>query len=116
MEEAGASRFILTSAYGVGETIRDVPFLPRLLMRVLLRDVYVDKKAGDDALRSSSLDWTIVHPVTLTDGARTGRVRAGERLNLSGFPRISRADVAEFLLAQTEDRSYSRRDVLVAPE
>jgi len=115
MEEAGVSRFILTSAYGVGDTMHDVPLFPRLLMKLLLRDLYADKSAGDDALRASPLDWTIVHPVTLTDGPPTGHYRAGLRLKLAGFPRISRADVALFLLAQVEDRAYSRRDVLLGP-
>jgi putative NADH-flavin reductase len=115
MENAGVSRFILTSAYGVGETMRDVPLLPRVVMTLLLRDLYADKKAGEAALRESSLDWTIVHPVTLTDGPRTGTCRAGQHLKLSGFPRISRADVAEFLLAQVGDRTFSRQDVLLGP-
>jgi putative NADH-flavin reductase len=88
--------------------------VPRLLMRLLLRDVYADKLAGDDALRRSSLDWTIVHPVTLTNGPRSGKYRVGERLALRGFPRVSRADVADFLVAQIEDRSFSRKDVLVS--
>jgi putative NADH-flavin reductase len=114
MESEGVARMILISAYGVGETIRDAPLVPRLLMRLLLRDVYADKLAGDDALRRSSLDWTIVHPVTLTNGPRSGKYRVGERLALRGFPRVSRADVADFLVAQIEDRSFSRKDVLVS--
>jgi uncharacterized protein YbjT (DUF2867 family) len=115
MESAGVRRFILTSAYGVGETMRDVPFLPRVVMTLLLRDLYADKKAGEAALRESALDWTIVHPVTLTDGPRTGTCRVAPRLKLAGFPRISRADVAEFLLAQVGDRTFSRQDVLLGP-
>jgi len=114
MDDVGPTRFILTSAYGVG-TMRDVPFLPRVFMLLLLRDLYADKEAGEVRVRESSLDWTIVHPVTLTDGPRTGRYSAGERLKLAGFPRISRADVAEFLLAQVDDRTFSCQDVLIGP-
>jgi putative NADH-flavin reductase len=65
-------------------------------------------------LRASGLDWTIVYPVALTHGARSGRYRAGERLALNGLPRISRADVAEFLLAQAGDATYLRKGVLLA--
>jgi putative NADH-flavin reductase len=115
MEDAGVGRLILTSAYGVGETMRDVPFVPRVLIRTLLRDLYADKQAGEEVVRESSLDWTIVHPVTLTRGPRTGTYSAGQRLKLAGFPRISRADVAEFLLLQVEDRRFSRQDVLLGP-
>lgn len=114
MEAHGVRRLILTSSYGVGDTHQDVPLLPRIVMRLLFQDLFADKKAGDDAVRSSSVDWTIVHPVTLTDGARTGRYRVGERLSLSGFPRVSRADVADFILTQIDDRSHVRKSVLIS--
>ena len=116
METQGVRRLIFTSAYGVGQTYRDVPFVPRIFIRTLLRDLYADKARGEDELRriGDKLDWTLVYPVTLTNGPRTGRYRVGERLELHGLPRISRADVAEFLLAQANDASYLRKGVLVS--
>jgi putative NADH-flavin reductase len=114
MEGHGASRLIFTSAFGVGDTWRDVPTLPRIFARTLLRDLYADKERGEKALRQSRLDWTLVYPAALTKGPRTGRYRVGERLKLRGIPKISRADLAEFLLAQVEDRSFLRRGVLIS--
>jgi putative NADH-flavin reductase len=114
MESQGIRRLIFTSAYGVGATRRDVPLLPRILMRLLFRDLYADKQAGEDVLRRSGLDWTLVYPVTLTNGPRTGRYRVGERLTLQRFPTIARADVADFILTQIEDRTYLKRGVLIS--
>jgi putative NADH-flavin reductase len=114
MRQRGVRRLVWTSAFGVGETIRDVPLIPRLLIRLFLKDVYVDKAAGEEALRKSDLDWTLVYPVTLTNGPRTGGYRVGERLKLRGVPRISRADLADCLLAQVEERAFVRKGVLVA--
>ena len=114
MERQGVRRLILTSAYGVGQTWRDVPILPRMVMRLLLQDLYSDKKRGEEALQRSELDWTVVYPVTLTNGSKTGRYRVGERLRLRGFPTISRADVADFILTQVEDRSYQGKGVLIS--
>jgi len=116
MESEGVRRLIFTSAYGVGQTMRDIPFIPRILIRSLLKDLYTDKNVGEDELRRSGnqIDWTLVYPVTLTNGPRTGRYRAGERLTLHGLPRISRADVAEFILTQVEDATYLRKGVLVS--
>jgi putative NADH-flavin reductase len=114
MNRQGIRRLILMSAYGVGATWKDVPILPRMLMGLLLRDLYTDKEIGEEAVRRSDLDWTLVYPVTLTNGPRTGRYRVGERLRLRGFPTISRADVAEFILTQIEDRSYLRKGVLIS--
>jgi putative NADH-flavin reductase len=114
MRKDGARRLIFTSAFGVGDTFRDAPFLPRLFIRTLLRDIYADKVVGEGLLRQSDLDWTIVHPTGLTDGPLTGRYRAGERLDLSGLPRISRADAAHFILAQLDDATYLRKVATVS--
>src|SRR6266536_1223360 len=70
MESHGVRRLIFTSAFGVGQTYRDVPLLPRIVIRTLLRDLYADKNRGEDELRrmGNGLDWTLVHPVSLTNG------------------------------------------------
>jgi len=114
MESQGVRRLIFTSAYGVGATRGDVPLLPRILMSLLFRDLYADKEAGEGDLRRSNLDWTLVYPVTLTNGPKTGRYRVGEHLALHGVPRVSRADVADFLLTRVEDRAYLRKGVLIS--
>lgn len=115
MEQQGVRRLIFTSAFGVGRTYQDVPFLPRIFIRTLLRDLYADKTRGEDELFrvGNELDWTLVYPVSLTNGPPTGHYRAGERLELHGLPRISRADVADFLLSQVDDVKYLRKGVLL---
>jgi putative NADH-flavin reductase len=115
MESQGVRRLIFTSAFGIGPTWDTTPFLPRLFIRTLLRRVYADKEVGEEAIKRSGLDWTLVYPVGLTNGPRTGRYQVGERLKLRGFPTISRADVAAFLLTQIEDRSNVRKGVLIGP-
>ena len=114
MEDHGVRRLIFTSAFGVGDTRRDVPLGPRIFVRLLLQDIYRDKELGEATLRASGLDWTLVYPAGLVDGPATGQCRAGERLSLSGFPRIARADVADFLLAQLDDTTYLRKCVLIS--
>jgi putative NADH-flavin reductase len=114
MESHSIRRLIFISAYGVGVTRRDVSLLPRMLIRLLLKDLYSDKEAGEGDLRRSNLDWTLVYPTTLTNGPKTGRYRVGERLVLRGLPRVSRADVADFILAHLEDSQYLKRGVLIS--
>jgi putative NADH-flavin reductase len=115
MESQGIARLIVVSAFGVGESGRNAPLLPRLMYRLLLRDIFADKKAGEDYLRRSSLDWTLVYPVALTNGPRTGKYRVGERLDLGGIlPRISRADVADFILAQLASAAYRRKVAVIS--
>jgi len=114
MQGANVRRLVFTSAFGVGASYRDVPLVPRIFMGTLLRGIYADKRMGEELLRASDLDWTLVCPTGLSNAPGTGTYRVGERLELRGFPTIPRADVAHFLLTQVSDRRYSRKEVLVS--
>ena len=114
MRAHGVRRLIFTSAIGVGDAVHDIPFLPALFARTLLRGIYADKIIGERMVRESRLDWTIAQPAGLTDGPRTGRYQAAPRLTLSGVPKIARADVAHFLLAQIDDRSSVGKTLVLA--
>jgi putative NADH-flavin reductase len=114
MERNGVRRLILVSAFGVGDSRRDAPLIPRIMHRLLLTNLFADKKAAEDDLRRSSVDWTVVYPTLLTDGPRTRRYRVGERLELSGVPKISRADVADFVVAQLASREYVRKVAVIS--
>jgi putative NADH-flavin reductase len=114
MLQAGVRRFILVSAFGVGESRRDAPLVPRIMYRLLLSDIFADKLAGEDYLKQSKLAWTIVQPVLLTDGPLTGRYRAAERLELRGLPKISRADVAHFVLTEAQSGAFAGRTAAIS--
>ena len=114
MESHRVRRLILMSSFGVGGSAREAPLLPRLFFRTLLRDIFADKQAAEEVVRRSALEWTIVYPVLLTDGPRTGNYRVGEHLALSGFPKISRADVADFMLKELYDAEYLKRIAVVS--
>jgi len=114
MERHGVRRLVFTSAFGIGATRRDTPFLPRLFIATLLRDIYADKEAGEAAIARSTLDWTILYPTGLTNGPKTDAYRLAERLPLSGLPTVSRADVADALLRQIDDGQFVRKGVLVS--
>lgn len=116
MRGHGVRRLIFTSAIGVGEAVRDVPFLPALFAKTLLRGIYADKVIGERMVRESGLEWTIGQPAALTDGALTGSYQVGERLELRGVPKISRADVAHFLLAQVDDPRTVGKTLVLASD
>src|SRR5437867_3706563 len=72
--------------------------LPKLVIRLLMRRMFADKGAADDLYRASGLDWTLVYPAILTNGAHTGAYTAVETPDRKVADRISRADVADFML------------------
>jgi putative NADH-flavin reductase len=116
MSAARVRRLIFTSAIGVGHSVGEapLPLFSRIMMRFLLSDLYADKAAGEALIRRSDLDWTLVQPSQLTNGPLTQKYRAGERLALRGMPKISRADVAHFILSHLDDGAYVRKVVSIS--
>ena len=114
MRATAVTRLIFTSALGVGDTYRDSPLVPRIFFRTLLRGIYADKLIGDQMIRNSGLDWTIVQPVVLTDGPLTRHYRVGEHLRLSGVNKVSRADTAHFIVDRINDRSTFGKTLILS--
>lgn len=112
MQKAGVRRLIVESSYGVGE--RGVTLGWELAAATVLRGIYQDKEREDDIIRQSGLDWTVVRPPRLTNGARTGHYHAGLDLKLPFSAKIARHDVADFMLRQITDTTYLRKFVVVA--
>lgn len=76
-----------------------------LLGRLFFPGIVADSSAMEKLLRESELDWTIVRPPELTDKPYTGEYRVREgHLPRFGF-RISRADVADFMVRTVGDRA-----------
>jgi putative NADH-flavin reductase len=111
MTAAGVGRLVFTSGIGVGDAYAEAPLFSRIVIKVLLRDIYADKAIGEDLVRMCGLEWTIVQAAQLTNGPLTRRYRAGEDLKQHGMPTVSRADLAHFLLNQVDDRTYVRKTV-----
>jgi putative NADH-flavin reductase len=113
MERAGVSRLVFLSAFGVGGTAPHAPWLFRLMFHVMLQDIYADKAAGEATIMRSSLNWTILAPVLLTNRPGTGRYRAGEDLPVRGLGRIPRADVPTCVLECIDDAATGRKRQVV---
>lgn len=113
MEAHGVRRILWQSSLGVGDTCgRLGPLYNWLLVPVFLRQIFADKERQEAILKASRLDWTIVQPATLTNGPRTGSYRAGpDAFTGRLFPRISRADVAHFMLEALEGSRWVRQAV-----
>jgi len=114
MRGTGVKRLVFTSALGVGDTYRISPLLPKIFFSTLLRGIYADKLIGDQMIRNSGLDWTIVQPVVLTDGPLTRTYRVGEHLKLAGVNKLSRADTAHFIVDHINDRSTFAKTLILS--
>ena len=114
MQQTGVKRLILESAYGVAESFSDANAIQRFFFRTVLRSIYADKAEADAMIQASPLEWTIVRPVRLTNGPRTGKYRVAERFEARGMPGVSRADVADFMIRELTERAWVRKAPVVA--
>lgn len=105
MQNRGPRRFICETSLGVGDSYGQPGFFfTKIFTPLLLRHVFADKEVQEKIIKESDLNWIIVRPGSLTNGLRTGVYRHGLDKNISG--RISRADVADFMLKQLTDDQY----------
>ncbi|MBF6091770.1 NAD(P)-dependent oxidoreductase [Nocardia cyriacigeorgica] len=113
MRRNGVKRLICQSTLGVGDSRDNLNFLWKyVLFGLVLRPAYNDHVRQEEHVRASDLDWTIVRPSAFTDGPATGTYRQGFTGNEAGLSlKISRADIAEFMLDQLTDRTSLHRAV-----
>jgi putative NADH-flavin reductase len=107
MKAAGVNRLVAVTGLGAGDSRGHGGILyDGVVFPLLLKRVYDDKDVQEWIIRSSGLDWTIVRPGLLTSGPATGRYRVLRVPQEWRFGVISRADVADFLVRQVDDRTF----------
>jgi putative NADH-flavin reductase len=110
MEEQEVRRLVCETSLGIGDSAGRLGLSYTLfVIPVILPFYFWDKTRQERLIAESRVDWTIVRPAALTDGPRRGKYRHGS--NIGSFLRtlkISRADVADFMLNQLTDNMYLR--------
>jgi uncharacterized protein YbjT (DUF2867 family) len=107
--KTGVKRVIVLSSFLVE---RDrMGALTRLITGLARGSKVKDKNVGEQLLRQSDLDWTISYPGPLTDGLATGVEVLPEGTKRRISERISRADVAGWLVEAATGRQTSRRGI-----
>ena len=110
MGKHGVRRLIISAGAGV----RDPQDQPKLIdkiagfaLKVISRNVVADMQAVVDKVRASDRDWTIVRVPMLTDEPSRKTLKVGYVGDIS--PRISREDMAVFMLRQVQDDTHLRK-------
>lgn len=108
MEASGVRRFVCETALGFGDTTGRMGLLYTFIVIPLVLPFYFfDKTRQEKLIAASNLDWVIVRPGALTNSAKRGVKHRGSNVgNFITGARISRADVADFMLDQLESDDY----------
>ncbi|MFD1142406.1 NAD(P)-dependent oxidoreductase [Larkinella insperata] len=111
MEKTGTKRLVCQTTLGAGDSRGNLNFFWKYIMfGFLLKEAMKDHELQEKYVRQSNLDWTIVRPAAFTDGAATGNYRHGFSGDAKSLTlKISRADVAGFLLTQLTTDEYMKK-------
>ena len=89
-------------------------FLNRII-RPNFNKVYSDQTRWETILDDTNdIDWICVRPTYLTDKAFTGKYRVQDRHCPKGGRRISRADLADFIVRQIDSDEYIFKKLVIA--
>jgi putative NADH-flavin reductase len=114
MAEAQVRRLIGVTGVGAGETKGHGGFLyDRILYPLFTKGVYADKDVQEALIRQSGLDWTIVRPASFRTRTPTGSLRVVTNVAGVTLRKVSRLEVATFLLDELEQNRYVRQAVFI---
>lgn len=114
LREAPGIKYVSVTGIGAGDSRGHGGFFyDRIFQPLLLETIYEDKDREEALIKASDADWLIVRPAFLTNGPKTGKYRALTDLKGVTAAKISRADVADFILNQLEGFTFFRQTPLL---
>jgi uncharacterized protein YbjT (DUF2867 family) len=108
MKACGVPRFVCESSLGVGNAVGRLGLMSTFFVVPLILPFYFwDRVRQEKLIEESDTDWVIVRPCVLNNAEAKGNYRHGPNVgNFILTRRISRADVADFMLKQLTDDAY----------
>ncbi|MEN0004609.1 MAG: SDR family oxidoreductase [Bacteroidota bacterium] len=110
MKAEGIARIISLSGGGLPFPEKDQPkFMDKLIrtiMKVAVPKILNDAIRHHQVLQESGLKWTIIRGPRLTNEAKVGTYRVGW-VGVNASTKIGRADLADFIVKQLEDESFT---------
>ena len=117
MNKYGVRRLIVSSTLSVKDP-KDLPdFKSKVLVsfvKLTMRSAYEEILCVAETVRNSDLDWTILRLTTLNNNPKSGKVRVGYLGMDEVGMRISRADLAEFMLKQVKNKKYLQKSPVIS--
>lgn len=107
MNEKEIKRFICQTSLGFGDSKEVLPWhMKYLIVPFILKNAFKDHELQESVIVHSDLDWTIVRPGNMTNGKKTENYKHGFKPTEKIKLKISRSDVAHFMLNQIDNNQY----------
>jgi len=117
MEQQQVKRLVCITGIGAGETKGHGGFLyDHVIFPLFTRNRYADKELQEQLIRQSNLDWTIVRPAPFSEGKPSAPFQVLSEVGNAVLRKVSRAEVASFVLGELEARQHVRKILFVGHE
>ncbi|WP_440119326.1 NAD(P)-dependent oxidoreductase [Paenibacillus sp. QZ-Y1] len=115
VENNDAGKLIHLSFIGVHRDAGKLGFLYKYIIPTFMRNLLRDHQEKDTIITSSKLNWILVQPPILTSDVYSGKYIHETAIHRDSYRKLklSRANLAEFMLKQVTDKTYDRKAVLV---
>jgi len=106
---------IVVTGFGAGESSNYASWPVKIFLKFFLKDVYTDKTKMEEIITNSDLKWTIVRPGRLLDKELTEKYHIENKL-FKGIKigEISRANLADFLIKQSEKQTELKKYITIS--
>ncbi len=113
--EQGLTRIVVCSAWGVAETKADLPGWFRWFIdNSNIGVAYRDHERQEVLLEASSLDWTIVRPVGLTNSKKPEQVIESQNNQPKPKLLISRLSVAKYMVDSLSKEENLKKKLVIS--
>ena len=116
MNKYGVCGLIVSSTLSVKDPNEMPDFKAKVLVNFVkftMPAAYEEIISVAEIVRKSNLDWTILRLTTLNNNPKSGKVRVGYLGKDEVWLRISRADLAEFMLKQVQNTKYLQQSLVI---
>jgi NAD(P)H-binding len=111
------SRRVVIIAAACAKNLNDKPGIKRKAMIAFVKtatpDAYADILGLSDLIRASNFNWMLARVPLLYDEPKTGKVKTGYPGRNGLGTRISRADLADFMLKEVKDTAHRRQAPII---
>ncbi len=116
MQQRGLARLVSLTGGGVRDAANDEPgFMDNLIVFIMknvagkgAKNALMDGTSHANLIRQTDLDWTIARGPMLTDDPAKGTYQVGNVGTVNGI-KLTRSDLAEFMLTEYTGKKYVRQ-------
>ena len=109
------NRIITISAWGVGESMEEIPKLFKFLIKFSnLKYPYIDHDIHEKVIENSNLNWTIIRPTALTNETKCHDIEEFKGKRKINKITIGRKSLAKYVVKIIDDKYFYRKKITVS--